>query len=455
MCSIRRRGDGTHVCGGVLIDKNWVMTAAHCLDPKKEPSAGMSPFIYCNIIKRDDQDDSKRFTTERCYLHHLWSGHVLNGSDIGLCELDKSADLPIPDLANVGEAFTKDDAFSIIGWGETSSTSSLTDVLQIGLRVGFVSRSLCNRVPIFDGRINEAMICAGRGSANTCKGDSGGPLLVAHNPISRDQVDNPLLDLIVGITSFGTPDCDENAPGVYTRVSCYHEWINCIMQKEEEQDCNIENQCLEESSSLCAGILKSLNFDEADALHRIDAAIQSDDSVSVKQILCEGLDSNAKFSDFQNSLLMRAAQSDAVESAKLLINSEAKIESGDNRRWTALYYAARFNHSRIAQILIENGANVDSRTDVGWTPLHPAAYHNYLAVAKVLIAANATVNIKNVRQFTPLHLAAKKDSIEVAKVLISNNADIEARQINGEAPLANAAASGSLRVLQVRRLVMK
>lgn len=48
-------------------------------------------------------------------------------------------------------------------------------------------------------------------------------------------------------------------------------------------------------------------------------AIASDESETVKKILCEGLSSNAVYDRFNNSLLHRAAQYDAIESAKVYL----------------------------------------------------------------------------------------------------------------------------------------
>eukprot|EP00210_Caulerpa_lentillifera_P005401 g5163.t1 len=410
-----------------VIYKDWMMTAAHCLDSNRQGSAGMTPFAYCNITKRNDQDDSKRFAARRCYLHHLWSGDVRDGSDIGLCQLDRSADLAIPDLANIGEAFTKDDAFTILGWGKTSDSSALASTLQIGSRVRYVSRSLCNRVPAFDGRINDAMICAGRDSPNTC--DSGGPLLVAHNPVSTTQVDNPLLDLIVGITSFGTRFCEEEAPGVYTRVSCYREWISCIMEGKG-QACNIPNPC-QDAPSLCSGFPRSSSFDEMEALERIKKALVSDESETVKKILCEGLNIDIVFGTNKNSLLTRAAQHDAIESTK-----------------SALSRSAAFGSARVAQFLIDNGANVESRENVGFTPLSNAAFYNFLQVARILLESGANIESKNNVGWTPLHISTEEDYVDVAKELVTRGANIEARSNIGDTPLILAAYFGSSDVVQ-------
>ena len=54
-----------------------------------------------------------------------------------------------------------------------------------------------------------------RGGIDSCKGDSGGPLFLE---IAGQGV-------VIGVTSWGAGCGNAYAPGVYTRVSMYREWI--------------------------------------------------------------------------------------------------------------------------------------------------------------------------------------------------------------------------------------
>lgn len=61
---------------------------------------------------------------------------------------------------------------------------------------------------------------------DTCKGDSGGPLMY-FSPV-RQRFE------LVGIISFGTGCGDADHAGVYTRVSSYLDWIESIISKQRE-----------------------------------------------------------------------------------------------------------------------------------------------------------------------------------------------------------------------------
>eukprot|EP00210_Caulerpa_lentillifera_P007983 g7622.t1 len=206
MCSIRKRGIRNHVCGATLVASRWVMTAAYCIDPSIADSAGLNPLIYCGITQREERNPSKTFKATRCYLHHLWTGDVRDGHSIALCELNRDSSGEVPDLANPGSTFTKQNLFMALGWGTSQPGGQLADTLKMISNLRYISNAICNRFTLWRDRITDSMICAGVGDSGPCKGDGGGPLLIPDEYQGSVDLGNASTDLIVGINSFGSPD---------------------------------------------------------------------------------------------------------------------------------------------------------------------------------------------------------------------------------------------------------
>ena len=59
--------------------------------------------------------------------------------------------------------------------------------------------------------------------------DSGGPLMIADKPGGNITAGSPRFDLILGVTSAGSDDCDSSVPGLYTRVSDFSEWMRGVL----------------------------------------------------------------------------------------------------------------------------------------------------------------------------------------------------------------------------------
>jgi len=65
--------------------------------------------------------------------------------------------------------------------------------------------------------LDEHFCAGGETKKDSCNGDSGGPLISRKNTLSSY--------MLVGVVSGGTSKCGIGAPGIYTRVSNYRQWI--------------------------------------------------------------------------------------------------------------------------------------------------------------------------------------------------------------------------------------
>ena len=202
-------------CSGVLIDKSWVLTAAHCVQGMSAQGIQVAVGAW----------DLTAFTGSRTpvrsiRIHPQFSSTSLY-NDIALVELSvpssiqpitlfsgESVDNTPPSL--LGKLVT------VLGWGVADSTTSwyYPEILrQVSLPV--VADSSCN--DIYINPVLPSQFCAGYWEGkDACEGDSGGPAVV--------QVDGHWVH--AGIVSAGV-SCQEYFGwyGKYTRTSAYLSFI--------------------------------------------------------------------------------------------------------------------------------------------------------------------------------------------------------------------------------------
>lgn len=82
---------------------------------------------------------------------------------------------------------------------------------------------------------------------------------------------------------------------------------------------------------------------------------------------------------------------------------------------TFLHIAAETNALEDMKVLIEAGADVSAKGDLGRTPLHGAAARGYLEAIRLLLAAGADPEIEDEYNQTPSRVAElmkKKEAVE-------------------------------------------
>jgi len=107
---------------------------------------------------------------------------------------------------------------TVTGFGKTETRNSSEQMLKAEINI--VNHSSCRRKYGVQGRIvHDSQICAISYDADTCNGDSGGPLM-------KQSETSPSHWVLVGITSFGPASCaNVDFPGIYTNVNSYMDWI--------------------------------------------------------------------------------------------------------------------------------------------------------------------------------------------------------------------------------------
>jgi trypsin len=206
----RRPGDAFDklFCGGTLIDKDSVLTAAHCLVNAKPDKLQV-------VVGRTalNQNRGQLRSVSRRFIHPRYNG---NGYDAAVLKLSR----PVKGIKPIKLATAKQNNLEkpghilrAAGWGVVKQRPGPFDIRpkrMYEVSVPVVSDSRAKRAYQSQGLkyLPSLQVAAGKKGNGACFGDSGGPLFDSG---SRTQV---------GITSHGAGGCGQaRYPAVYTEVN--------------------------------------------------------------------------------------------------------------------------------------------------------------------------------------------------------------------------------------------
>jgi len=226
-------------CGGSLIDKDKILTAAHCVQ-----NSGFTLDVVrlgAHNLGESEFEDVDDYVPKRIVVHPEYKeeGVVAGGfpeHDIAIIFLNTDNGSGVKIRQEVGPVCLPQPSIPVqagapvlvTGWGATSEGGILADRLQ-EVTVKVTDPKVCKQRyrQLAGVELGPGILCAGHseGGRDACQGDSGGPLVSSSSSSEGEDTSFTL----VGVVSAGIGCARRDVPGLYTDVAHHMQWIQSFL----------------------------------------------------------------------------------------------------------------------------------------------------------------------------------------------------------------------------------
>ncbi|XP_064552681.1 chymotrypsin-1 [Drosophila montana] len=196
----------TNICGGVIIDERWILTAGHCaLDFAIEE-------LRIVVGTNDRLAPGQMLYVDEAIVHSMYDIPAVYANDIGLLHLNESIVWNERTQAAALSAQQPPAGATVIltGWGAPELNYPAEQQLQT-INLTIIDRAECRAAWDYTDGVDIGHLCTyTREGEGACNGDSGGPLMWQGK--------------LVGVVNWGAP-CAVGKPDMHANTIYYADWI--------------------------------------------------------------------------------------------------------------------------------------------------------------------------------------------------------------------------------------
>jgi ankyrin repeat protein len=410
-------------CTGTLIDKYWLLTAAHCAAGRED-----------QLFRAGHLDQTYRI--ESITIHPNYNAHDVSAYDIALIQLKEPITNGKPaklypfnnekgkQVVFVGNGVFGNGRDGLIRQDFTLRGATNTIVELTDKTIGFT----------FDSPQNATVLEGISGP-----GDSGGPAFVT--------IDSQLY--VVGVSSHQVINSfDEAHYGVneyYTRVSTFFQWVTSVIENTDHAlpppshlvidaiKANNRERLVESIDNEVVINLPIMNeaLYQSVVLNRIDLA---------KLLISKGVETKC-ISIFNMSLFEFSLLNGRNDFFEMLLNGVKSAENlhGSESTILPLLIASFSDDPELLNKVkraVSQGANINAKDNSGNTALLLAGWStDNILLIRYLIESGANINESNKNGDTALMDAAYLDKPELLRYLLLSGADPSLKNLNGNSAM--------------------